>query len=101
VGSYTNTKKGRRGEEMKYLALWEYDLEDERALIEKFKTRPESEIKRLVPPYHLGGQTKGFSLYEAENFEQIEKFCHHYAPELNFKIYPIIETAKVVGIREK
>ena len=85
---------------MKYILFWEYDKKDEAAIIEKFMTRPEAEIKRLFPPYALGGQTKGFSLVAAENFEQIEKFYHHYAPLLKVKVYPIIELPKVVEIRK-
>jgi hypothetical protein len=84
---------------MKYIAFWEYDKKDEARLFEKFKTRPETEVKRLFPPYALGGQTKGFSLVEEEDFERLEKFCHHYAPEMKFKIFPIIEVTKLVGIR--
>ena len=85
---------------MKYVLFWEYDKKDEAALIEKFKTRPEAEIKRLLPPYAIGGQTKGFSLVEAEDFEQIEKFYHHYAPVLKAKIFPIIELTKLLEIRK-
>jgi len=85
---------------MKYIVFWEYDKKVEAVLVEKFKRRPETEINRLFPPSHLGGQTKGFSLVEEEDFERIEKFYHHYAPELNFKIYPFIETIKVLEIRK-
>ena len=84
---------------MKYVAYWEYCLKDEKVLIEKFKKRPEQEITRITPAFHLGGQTKGFSIYEADDFKVIEKFLHHYAPELNFVVYPIMETTEVVKIR--
>jgi hypothetical protein len=86
---------------MKYVALWEYCKKDEMALIEKFKKRPEQDITRVSPAFHLGGQTKGLSLYEADNFTTIEKFLHHYSPELNFKVYPIVETTEIVKIRSK
>ncbi len=85
---------------MKYVVFWEYDKKDEPAVFEKFKTRPEAEISRLLPPYALGGQTAGFSLFDEEDFERIEKFQHHYAPELKFEIFPIIEVSKLVEIRE-
>ena len=85
---------------MKYIAFWEYDKKDEAVLFEKFKTGPETEIKRLFPPCALGGQTKGFSLFEEDDFERAEKFCHHYAPEMKFRIFPIIEVTKLVGIRK-
>ena len=85
---------------MEYIVFWEYDKKDEANAFEKFKTRPEAEINRLFPPYALGGQTRGFSLVEDEDFERIEKFYHHYAPELKIKIFPIIEVTKLVEIRE-
>lgn len=100
VRSYTNTKTKRRAEGMKYVVFWEYDKKYEAAIIEKFNKRPEAEMKRLTPPYVLGGQTKGFSLYEEENFEQLEKFIHHYTPLLKTKIYPILELTTVVKNRK-
>lgn len=100
MGRYTRTKKKKEGEEVKYIVLWEYDKKDEAAVFEKFKTRPEAEVNRLLPPYALGGQTKGFSLFEDEDFERIEKYQHHYAPELKVKIFPIIEVTKLVELRE-
>jgi len=87
---------------VKYIAFWEYDPKDEPALLEQYKVLPEGiENLRLFPPYWLGGQTKGFSLLETDDFEKIEELCHHYAPEMKFKIYPIIEVAKALPIRAK
>ena len=100
MGSYKNTKKKKKGEEVKYIVFWEYDKKDEAAVFEKFKTRPEAEINRLLPPYALGGQTKGFSLFEEEDFERLEKFGHYFAPLFKFKVFPIIELTKLVEIRE-
>jgi hypothetical protein len=31
----------------------------------------------------------------------IEKFLHHYSPELNFTVYPILETTEEMKIRGK
>ena len=86
---------------MKYVAFWEYCKKDEKVLIEKFVKRPEQEITRITPAFHLGGQTKGFSIYEADDFITIEKFLHHYSPELNFTVYPILETSEEIKIRSK
>ena len=85
---------------MKYVVFWEYDKEDEAVLLEKFKTRPETEINRLFPPMVFGGQTKGFSLVEEEDFDRVEKFCHHYTPVLEFEILPIVEAVKMIEIRK-
>ena len=78
------------------VSFWEVD---EAELIEKFKKRPEGEITRLYPPYALGGQTKGFSLVEADDFMEVEKFYHTYAPLLEIKAYPIVDLTKIIGIR--
>jgi hypothetical protein len=86
---------------MKYVAYWEYCKKDEKVLIEKFKKRPEQEITRITLAFHLGGQTKGLSIYEADDFTTIEKFLHHYSPELNFVVYPILETTEEIKIRGK
>jgi Domain of unknown function (DUF3303) len=84
---------------MKYVAFWEYCKKDERVLLEKFKKRPWHDITRVTPAFHLGGQTKGFSIFDADDFIPIENFLHHYSPELNFEVYPIIETTEIVKIR--
>ena len=84
----------------KYIGFWEYDKKDEEALLEKFKTRPETEVDRLFPPCVLVGQTKGFSLVEDDDVERMEKFIHHYTPLLRIKLYPFIELQKVVEIRK-
>jgi len=86
---------------MQYIAFWEYDLKDEPTIINKFKARSEAGIKWLYPSCLLGGQSKGFSLYEADDFTEIEKFIHQYAPELRFQIFPIIELQKAIPIRSK
>ena len=76
---------------MKYVVFWEYEKEDEVGLIEKFKVRPEAEITRLFPPCALGGQTKGFSLVEDDDFEGVDTFLQDYTPLLKVTIFPIIE----------
>jgi len=85
---------------MKYVVIWEYKKKDEAEIIKKFKKRPEGEITRLYPPYALGGQTKGFSLVEAEDFLEVEKFYHTYAPLLKWKVYPIVDLESIIGIRK-
>jgi hypothetical protein len=85
---------------MKFIVYWEYDKKDEAAMWEKFKNPPEITEHRLFPPCILGGQTKGFSLYEEENLEQLEKLIHHYTPLLKTKISPILELPKVIEIRK-
>jgi hypothetical protein len=104
IGFLSSNSKWRpvsRGIKMKYAAFWEYDVKDEKVLIEKFKKAPEQEITRLTPAFHLGGQTKGLSLYEADDFKAVERFIQHYSPELHFVVYPILETSEEIKIRSK
>ena len=99
-GALYKCQEGKEGEGMKYIVFWEYDKKDKAAVLQKFKTKPEAEITRLALPYALGGQTRGFSLFEDEDFERIEKFQHRYAPLLKLEIFPIIEVTKLVEIRK-
>jgi hypothetical protein len=84
----------------KYIAFWEYDKKDEEALFERFKKRPEAQIKRLFPACCLLGQTKGFSIMEEDDLENAERFAHHYTPLLRFEIFPFIELEKLLAIRK-
>jgi hypothetical protein len=97
----TKIKKKGIGENMKFIAFWKYDPKDERTLIEKFKTLPKFEIQRIMAPHILVGRSRGFSLFEAENLEQVEVFCHYYAPEMEIEFYPIVEASKFIPIRDK
>jgi hypothetical protein len=72
---------------MKYVYFWKYDKKDEAALFEKLPFQ--GELNRLSPSYSIGGQTRGFTLIEEENFEKIEKHCQNLAPLLNVKVLPI------------
>ena len=85
---------------MKFITFWEYDKQNEAALFEKFKTRPEAKINRLFPPCCLAGETRGFTLAEEEDIENLEEFAHHYTPYLRFKIHPIVELTKLIEIRK-
>ena len=85
---------------MEYVVVWEYEKKDEAEIIKKFKKRPEGTMSRLYPPKALGGQTKGFSLVEADDFMEIEKFFHTYAPLLKWKVYPIVDLGKIIEVRK-
>ena len=81
---------------MKYICFWEYDKKDEKALFEKLPY--EGELHRISSSFTIGGQTKGFTLVEEEDFETIEKHYHYLAPLLRVKVLPIIELMKVLEI---
>jgi len=98
VGSYISTKKKRSDEEIKYIVFWEYDKKDEEALFEKLPF--EGELNRLSTSYYIGGETKGFTLVEEEDFEKIEKHYQHFAPIVRTKVLPIIEMGRVLEARK-
>jgi hypothetical protein len=49
----------------------------------------------IMPPHTIGGQTKGFSVVEAEP-DQIVNGVLFWHPELKIKYMPIIESSKFI-----
>jgi len=89
---------------MNYIAFWEYCPEDFDKVIEKYKQRmkmPEKFPKILFPPHGMGGEHKGFTLYENVTPEQLINIVLHYRPEMKLKFVPILETAKVIELYQK
>ena len=79
-------------EELKFIAFWEYDPTDMKQLIDKF-TKSKTGLEVLFEPHGIGGQHKGFTIFEADNIDEIINYIVYYTPELDFKIYPIIKSA--------
>ena len=50
---------------MRYIAFWELDMEDMAEVVEKMKTR-KKQLKTLLPPHGIGGQTWGFTVFLGE-----------------------------------
>lgn len=73
---------------MKYIAFWEFDPEHLRSLIEKFM-KSKVGLKLLFEPHGIGGQNKGFTIFETDSAEDILNYVAYYSPELRFKIFPI------------
>jgi hypothetical protein len=83
---------------MKYVCFWEYNKKDEEALFKKLPYQ--GELNRLLTSYSIGGQTKGFTIVEEDDFEKIEKHYTHFAPILKLEILPIIELNRVLELRK-
>ncbi|MEM3640763.1 MAG: DUF3303 family protein [Candidatus Bathyarchaeia archaeon] len=85
---------------MKFIAFWEYRAEDTNKVIEKFRQvsmerEKRTEFAKLVyGPYSFNGERKGFSVYETDDPDKLMSLAVFYAPEMNWKFIPIIETAK-------
>jgi hypothetical protein len=86
---------------MKYISYWEYCPEDARKVIEKFKKRSDLKIKTLYGPCHVGLETKGFTIFEADSSEVLADYASYYIPVLSMKIYPINDSSQMVISWEK
>ena len=52
--------------------------------------------KFLFPPHSMGGEYKGFAIYEDATPEQLTNVALFFAPEEKVKFVPIFESAKVI-----
>ena len=95
----------RRGEEVKYIGYYEMCPEDFDKVIPLFREAMEEREKGTdkFPPtlsatYIMGGQWKGFTLYEDASQEQLDNLALHYRPLVKFKFVPITEAGKRIAI---
>lgn len=93
------------GEDTKFIGFWEYCLEDTDKVTEKFKKIMEERGKGtekygklLFGPYHIGGESKGFAIYETDDMTQLTNLAVYYTPVLKLKFMPIHESSKVVEL---
>lgn len=98
-------QKNRSVEDVKYIAFWELDLEDMDKVIEKDKQvnaerekGTEKFPKTLSDSYSIGGESKGFILYETDDPDQLTNIALHYAPEMKWKFMPIFEASKFIEL---
>lgn len=81
---------------MKFIAFWEFDPKDAAKVIEKFK-KSELGLKQLMDVHHIGGQNKGFTIFETDDEQDIIDYMCYYSPELDLKIYPIQDSMKAAN----
>jgi Domain of unknown function (DUF3303) len=81
---------------MKFIAFWEMKPEDAGKVILKFSKRQELGLKTLYGPCHIGGQAKGFTIFEADDPGVLTNYSSYYTPELTMVIYPIDDSKAVV-----
>ena len=93
---------------MNYIAFWEFKPEDLEKVIEKFKyAMAEREKgtgkfpKILFPPHSIGGEYKGFTIYEDATPEQLMNVTMYFSPEEKVKFMPIFEVAKLIELSQK
>ena len=85
---------------MKYIAFWEFCPEDASRVAEKWEKR-RYKLKTLFPPHSLGGEPKGFTIFESEDEEEIMRYVQHYSPEMSIRIVPIFESSKAVELLKR
>jgi hypothetical protein len=88
---------------MNYIAFWEFKPEDLDKIIEKYKyAMAEREKgtgkfpKFLFPSHSIGGEYKGFTIYENPTPEQLMNLVLYFSPEEKMKFAPIFESAKYI-----
>ena len=81
---------------MRFIAFWEMKPEDAGKVIQKFSKREDLGLKTLYGPCHIGGQAKGFTIFEADDQSVLMNYSSYYTPELTMVIYPIDESKDVV-----
>ena len=90
---------------MKFIAFWEFKPEDMDKVIEKYKQAmaerekgSEKFPKILFPPHSMGGEWKGFTIYEDATPEQLTNVALFFAPEEKAKFVPIFDSAKAIEL---
>ena len=74
-------------------------MEDMAEVVEKMKTR-KKRLRTLLPPHGIGGQPKGFTIFETDKEQDLVDYVAHYAPELRVEIHPIWESSKTIAAWE-
>ena len=106
VGSQTSTKKKGGGERLKFIGFWEYDPKDADEVVERFRRamtereagKREDFPKLVSGPYHIGGESKGFGIYETDNMDTIMNLASYYTPVLRLKFLPIHESTRAAEL---
>ena len=91
---------------MRFVGFWEFDPEDLDNIVEKSRqtTAEREDFPRSYPeiifgPCLIGGVQKGFTVYEAEDPEQLANVSLRYMPEMRFRFIPIFETEMILELR--
>jgi hypothetical protein len=90
---------------VKFIGFWEYNLEDVDKVLEKFMTMTkerekgsEKFPKMIYGPYFIGGESKGFTIFETDNPDQLTNTTIHYMPEMRWRFAPIHEASRTAEL---
>ena len=87
---------------MKYICYYEFEAKDLDKIIPLFQKMVELRgkpgyPKGLTNTYVFGGETKGFTLYEVSDPQEITNHYVHYHPHLKLKWVPLTEASDVIA----
>ena len=90
---------------MKFVGFWDFSFKDLDKILEKSQqsSSQRGEHPNWYPdiifgPFLIGGEAKGFTIYEVDDPKQLMNVSLHYAPEMRFKFMPIFETELVADL---
>lgn len=93
---------------MKVIGYWKYETKDTDAVIEKTlksdevrKKEPKKLPKTIFNPHFLMGGTSGFTIFEADNDDQLAELVMQYYPVLLWEFVPIYENTKMITLYQK
>jgi len=93
---------------VKFIGFWEFCPEDfdkvieRRAQAEAIREKfPDRFPKRIFGPYWMGETSKGFTVYETDNPDQLSNLTLHYIPVVRVKFIPIHEFVRQVELYQK
>ena len=93
---------------MKFVWYWEYDDDKTEEVIEMFKkamTQREkgaAEVPKMIfGPFQHIGESKGFTVFETDDPEELMYTAAHYVPFLRGSFVPLLENVKGVEIWKK
>jgi hypothetical protein len=111
VGSRINTKKNRRDENMKIVKYYEFDIEDQDEMAEKWGKYLEKSAKtpEKYPRYifgpaghaEIGESVEGVSIMEIDNEEQLINYMLELSPPLKAKFVLLYDAGKYVELYMK
>lgn len=93
---------------MKYAGFWGFDpasldvivMKSERSSEER-EEYPRKYPEIILGPFVFEGESRGFTVYEVEDPEQLKNVVDHYAPEMRYEFKRLVETTKFAELHRR
>ena len=95
-------KLNMEDELLKFICFFEYEGEDIDKILPLFEKmvglrgKP-GYPKAIMPSQHFAGETNGFTIYEADDPQQMINHFTNYEPYMRFTWKPLVETTEVAA----